>query len=76
MPADAVRILPRRQTKPHREIERQHHAERHRLAMQQPVAKPGLGLERMAEGMAEIQQRAVAGLALVGRDDRRLHLGS
>ena len=73
MPAHAVRLLPRSKTETHREIERQHHAERHRLAMQQPVAEPGLGLQRMAEGMAEIQQRPVAGLALVGRDDVRLH---
>ena len=33
--------------------------------------KPAAGFERMAEGVAEIEQRALAGLALVARDDRR-----
>ena len=51
------------------------------IAMPTPTASPwsrsgaeaGLGLERVAEGMAEIEQRAqVGGLALVGRDDARL----
>ena len=41
--------------------------------MQQVGAEAGLGLERMAEGMAEIEQRAqVGGLALVGGHDARL----
>ena len=31
--------------------------------------KPAAGLERVAEGVAEIEQRAIAGLALVARDD-------
>ena len=52
---DATRVLPRGEAEAHREIERQHHAEGHRLAMQEPVAKPGLRFERMPEGMAEIQ---------------------
>ena len=34
--------------------------------------KPAAGLERMAEGVAEIEQRALAGLALVARDDAGL----
>ncbi len=56
-----------------REGEGQPHADGDRLAMQQPVRIAGEGLERMAEGVAEIEQRAGAGLlALVGRDDRRL----
>ena len=49
----------------------QRHAERDRLAVQQPVGEARRGLERVAEGMAEIEQRALAGLALVARDDRR-----
>ena len=40
------------------------------------VAEPGLGFERMAEGVAEIEQRAVAVLALVAGDDLGLHRGS
>ena len=36
MPPDAVRLLPRSQTETHGEIERQHHPERDRLAVQQP----------------------------------------
>ena len=43
-----------------------------RLAVQQPVGEAGGRLERMAEGVAEIEQHAVAGLALVARDDRGL----
>ena len=42
------------------------------LAMEQPVGKTGRGLQRMAEGVAEIEQRALAGLALVARHDRGL----
>ena len=61
---------------PRRELERQRHAERDRLAVQQPVGEAGGGFERVAEGVAEIEQRALAGLALVARDDRRPWRGS
>ena len=54
------------------EFRRQHHADGDALAMEQPVGKAGRGLQRMAEGVAEIEQRALAGLALVARHDRRL----
>ena len=40
--------------------------------MEQPVGKAGRGFQRMAEGVAEIEQRAFAGLALVARHDRGL----
>ena len=40
--------------------------------MQQPVGEAGGGLERVAEGVAEIEQRALAGFALVARDDAGL----
>ena len=40
--------------------------------MQEPIGKAAGRLQRMAEGMAEIEQRPFAGLALVARDDRRL----
>ena len=40
---------------------------------EQPVGKTGRSLERVAEGMPEIEQRTVAGFALVAADDRSLH---
>ena len=51
---------------------RQHHADGDAFAMEQPVGEPGRGFQRMAEGMAEIEQCAFAGLALVARHDRGL----
>ena len=42
------------------------------FAVEQPIGKSGRGFQRMAESMAEIEQRAFAGLALVARHDRRL----
>ena len=54
----------------HGEIERQGHAGRHRLAMQQIGAIAGFGLQGMGEGMAEIEQGAIALFRFVGRDDR------
>ena len=62
----------RDQPAPGGEFERQRHAERDRLAVQQPVGETRRRLERVAEGVAEIEQHAVAGLALVARDDRGL----
>ncbi len=53
-------------------LERQRHAERDRFAMQQTLREAGAGFERVAEGVAEIEQRAFAGLALVARDDAGL----
>ena len=47
-------------------------ADRHRLAVQEPAAIAALGLQRMAEGVAEVEQGAaalLALLALVGGDD-------
>jgi UDP-N-acetyl-D-mannosaminuronic acid transferase (WecB/TagA/CpsF family) len=37
--------------------------------VQQPVGKASGGFERMAEGVAEIEQRAVPGFSLVARND-------
>ena len=59
------------ESEPDREIEREPHAERDRLAVQQRVAESGLGLERVAERVAEIEERPLALLALVGGDDLR-----
>ena len=43
-----------------------------RLAVEQAVGIAGGGFERMAEGVAEIEEGADAALALVGGDDRGL----
>ncbi len=51
---------------------RQHHADGNAFAVEQAIGKAGRGLQRMAEGMAEIEQRALAVLALVAGDDRGL----
>ena len=40
--------------------------------MEQAIGKAGRRFQRVAEGVAEIEQRALAGLALVARDDRGL----
>src|SRR5450759_5025758 len=54
------------------EFERQRRAERNRLAVQQPAGEAGAGLQRVTEGVAEIEQRALAGFALVARHDAGL----
>ncbi len=38
--------------------------------MKQPVGKAGRGLQCVAESVAEVEQRALTGLALVPRHDR------
>ena len=53
------------------ERQRGDHAQRHRLAVQQVVARRRL--ERVADGVAEVQDRAPAALVLVLGDDLRLH---
>src|SRR5690606_15065006 len=57
-----------------REAEREAHADGHALAVQQARRVAGPGLERVAEGVAEIEERAVASLVLVARDDGGLGL--
>ena len=57
-----------------RQPERQADADGHRLAVQQPVGIAGPGLQRMAEGVAQVEQHAVAGLGLVAGDDVGLAL--
>src|SRR5690606_33103283 len=42
------------------------------LAMQQDIAVSRLRFERVAEGMAQVEQRALSGFTLVGGDDCRL----
>ena len=57
-----------------REGEGHDHAHRDRLAMEQALGEAGFSLERVAEGVTEVEERAAAArLALVLRDDRRLH---
>src|SRR6185312_17291801 len=41
-------------------LESQDHPERHRLAVQQTVGKPSPRLKRVAEGVAEVEQSALA----------------
>ena len=53
-------------------LRRQHHADGNAFAMEQAIGEAGCSLQRMAESMTEIEQRALAGLALVARDDRGL----
>ena len=47
-----------REAEPGRELEGEHHADRDRLAVEQAVGIAGGGLERVAEGVAEVEQRA------------------
>jgi len=54
------------------EFESHDHAERHCLAVQQTAREATTGLERMAERVAKIEQRAFARLALVAGDDAGL----
>jgi hypothetical protein len=41
--------------------------------VQQSIGEPGPRLERVTEGVAEIEQRPFAGLPLVAADNRGLH---
>ncbi len=72
MGPNAGSVVRRAKTKPHRQLERLDQAQRHRLAVQQRAAVAGQGLVGVGEGVAEIEQGAPLGLALVGRHDRRL----
>ena len=56
------------QAEPRRQVGRHHHAAADRLAMQ-PGAIAQARLDRVAEGVAEIEDRAQARLALVAGDD-------
>src|SRR4029077_13659801 len=69
MMRDAAGVIRRHETKPGGELERANDAERDRLTMQQLAGEPRRRLEGVAESVAEIEQRALAGLALVARDD-------
>ena len=72
MPLHARGLRRRNHVQTGREFRSQNHADSNALAMKQPVGETGSGFQRMAKGMSEIEQRAVAGLALVARHDRRL----
>src|SRR5512133_4221176 len=73
MALDALGLRSRKQLTFGGEGKRQCHPERNRLAVQKPVGKACRGLERVPECMAEIEQRPLAVLALVTRDDGSLH---
>jgi hypothetical protein len=72
MLADALGVGRRRKSAPGREVERAHHAERDRFAVQQAIREASGGLESVPEGVAEIEQRPLTGFALVARDRERL----
>ena len=65
MPTDAVRGLRRSVSEANRQIERERHARRHGFAVKQVRPEAGLRLERMAEGVTEIEQPTLAAFALI-----------
>ena len=73
MPLDAGHVVGRAEALLGGEGEGKPHADGDGLAVQEAVGVAGEGLKRMAESMAEIEQRAGAALlALVGLNDRGL----
>ena len=62
---DVLRVDPAEQA---REFRRHHRASGNGFAVQ-PIAVTHAGLDRMAERVAEVQQRTLALFGLVGRDD-------
>ena len=73
--ARTVEVRGRAMSEPGGQRERLDHADGHRLAVQQSAVVARQRLVGMGEGVAEIEQRALAGgLALVGGDDRGLDL--
>ncbi len=66
MARDALGIVRRHEAHAGRELERQHHADGDCLAVDQAVRVAGGGLQRVAEGVAEVEQGALALVALVG----------
>ena len=70
---DAIDFRIRQQAELTGEAGGHRHAGRHRLPMQ-PFAVAGAELDRVAEGMTEVEQRTPAPLALVARDDPGLQL--
>ena len=69
MLGDAAGVLARRKPQPGRKAMCQHHADGDAFAMQQPVGIAGGLFERVAEGVAEIQQGTDASFLLVGEDE-------
>src|SRR6185437_9328285 len=66
-------IVGRAETQADRKTQRQGHADGDTLAVKQPVGITGGGLQRVPEGMPQIEQGAVAGLTFVARHDIGLH---
>ena len=71
MIAHLIRILMRAKPELRRKPERHDHADGNGFAMQQAAAIASDCFERMRESMTEIEQRALAFLALVVRHDLR-----
>src|SRR4051812_20379688 len=72
MMRDAAGLVAWHETEPGRELEGANNPERDCLAVQQLVGKAGRGLEGVSKCVTRVEQRALAGLALVARDDPRL----
>src|SRR5216683_1302329 len=73
--AHAMNIRWGNQASASRQLRGHHHSRGDRLAVQ-PRAVPGARFDGVAEGMAEIEQAAHAGFALVGGDHARLQLAT
>src|SRR5262249_50210245 len=69
---DVPDVGSRDQTFARGEFECQHDAQRNCLAVQQPVGIAATGLQRVAECMAEVEQRTLACFSLIARDDAGL----
>lgn len=69
MPPHSLGIRLRTEAEPRRQCERVRHADRDGFAMEQHIAETGLGLKGMAERVAQVEERAVALLTFVARND-------
>src|SRR3990167_2243142 len=74
--ANAHRVLSRAEAEPRGKLERKRHAHGDAFAMHETIRETGRSLERMAESVAEIEQRAHAAFTFVGGNGRRLRLAA
>ena len=74
MGAHTGRILLRTKAKTRGQVEGQGAADRNAFAVQQPVGIPGCGLQRVAKGVTQVEERTVALLGLVTCHNIGFHL--
>ena len=74
--ANTVPVFRRAQPHPNRQIEGHDHADGDGLAVMERVRIAAVGFERMAEGVAQVQKRALALFTFIRCDDRRLGLAA